>query len=35
MSNDPALIAYTVKKRTVSGKEIWSRIGAAWPHEMG
>jgi hypothetical protein len=35
MSNDPALMAYTVKKRAVFGKEIWSQIGAAWPHEKG
>jgi hypothetical protein len=35
MSNEPVLIAYTVKKGPVSGKEIWSRIGAAWPHDKG
>lgn len=35
MTNAPVLIAYTVKKRKVSGKPMWTRIGAAWPHEKG
>lgn len=35
MSNEPVLIAYTVKKAEVSGKPIWIRLGAAWPHETG
>jgi hypothetical protein len=35
MSNEPVLIAYTVKKGAVSGKEIWSRTAAAWSHDKG
>lgn len=34
MANDPVLIAYTVK-RTSSGRSVWTRIGAAYPHEAG
>jgi len=35
MSNKkPTLIAYTVKDRG-EGKDIWTRIGAAWPHSSG
>ncbi|MGE0371646.1 MAG: hypothetical protein AB7G40_05560 [Hyphomonadaceae bacterium] len=34
MTNDPVLIAYTVK-RTAGGKSIWTKIGAAYPHEQG
>lgn len=34
MANDPVLIAYTVKT-TASGKKIWTKIGAAYPHETG
>lgn len=34
MPHDPVLIAYTVKK-LVSGKKVWTRIGAAYPHETG
>lgn len=32
--NDPVLIAYSVKK-TSGGKSIWTKIGAAYPHEQG
>jgi hypothetical protein len=35
MSNEPVLIAYSVKKPRKSGKPVWTRIGAAWPHETG
>jgi hypothetical protein len=35
MSNKPVLLAYTVKDRGKSKKAIWTRIGAAWPHENG
>ena len=35
MSNEPVLIAYAVKKARKSGKTLWTRIGAAWPHETG
>jgi hypothetical protein len=31
----PTLIAYTVKERGEGKKAIWTRIGAAWPHETG
>ena len=34
--NKPALIAYSVKDaRDAEQKAIWTRIGAAWPHENG
>jgi len=32
MATDPALIAYTVKRRK-NGAASWKRIGAAYPHE--
>ena len=35
MSNKPTLYAYTVKDRGRGKKSIWTRIGAAWPHEQG
>ena len=35
MSNKPTLYAYAVKDRGRKSKAIWSRIGAAWPHEKG
>lgn len=34
MSNQPVLIAYTVKSRK-GQKSAWTRIGAAWPHTKG
>lgn len=34
MTADPVLIAYSAK-RAKSGKTIWTRIGAAYPHETG
>ena len=34
MANDPVLIAYTVKQ-LASGKKVWTRIGAAYPHDAG
>ena len=35
MSNDPVLIAYTVKDRTAERDAIWLRIGVAFPHDNG
>lgn len=35
MSNKPTLYAYTVKDRGRGKKSIWTKIGAAWPHEQG
>lgn len=35
MSNKPTLYAYSVKDRGRGQKSIWTRIGAAWPHEEG
>jgi hypothetical protein len=35
MSNKPTLFAYAVKDRGRNRKAIWTRIGAAWPHEKG
>lgn len=32
--NDPVLIASTVKQ-TSGGKTVWTKIGAAHPHERG
>ena len=34
MSKKPTLIAYSVRERE-GQKAIWTRIGAAWPHEDG
>ena len=34
MTNDPVLIAYTVKDRP-GEKSIWRRIGVAFPHDNG
>jgi len=35
MSNKPSYLAYAVKDRGRKQKSIWTRIGAAWPHEKG
>ncbi len=35
MSKKPTLIANNVKDRGEGQKAIWTRIGAAWPHESG
>ena len=35
MSNKPSLYAYAVKDRGRNQKAIFTRIGAAWPHEKG
>jgi len=35
MSNKPSLYAYAVKERGRNQKAIWTKIGAAWPHEKG
>jgi hypothetical protein len=35
MTNDPVLIAYTVKDRPEGQKAIWRRIGIAFPHDKG
>ena len=34
MTNDPVLIAYTVKDRP-RRKPVWRRIGVAFPHDKG
>ncbi len=34
-TNRPSLLAYTVKNRGKNQKAIWTRIGAAWPHNSG
>ncbi len=34
MTNDPVLIAYTVKRKA-DGGSVWVRIGAAFPHDAG
>jgi hypothetical protein len=33
--NKPTLYAYTVRDRGRNRPSIWTRIGAAWPHEKG
>jgi hypothetical protein len=35
MSKKPTFIAYTVKSRGKGQTAIWTRIGAAWPHNSG
>ncbi len=35
MSRDPVLIAYGVKKASNAKRNIWRRIGEAFPHEEG
>jgi hypothetical protein len=35
MSNKPTLYAYAVKDRGRNRASIWTKIGAAWPHEKG
>lgn len=35
MATDPVLIAYTVKRSRKDKRAIWTRIGAAYPHEVG
>ena len=35
MSSDPVLIAYGVKRATKLNKNIWQRIGEAYPHTEG
>jgi len=32
---DPVLIAYAVKRYAEDKPAVWTRIGAAWPHEQG
>jgi hypothetical protein len=34
-NNQPTLIAYSVKERGEGKKAIWSKIGAAFPHDNG
>ena len=34
-NNKPTLYAYAVKDRGRNQKAIWTRVGAAWPHEKG
>jgi hypothetical protein len=35
VANEPVLIAYAVKDRPSGKKAVWTRIGAAWPHDKG
>jgi hypothetical protein len=35
VTNDPVLIAYSVKDRPAGQKAIWRRIGVAFPHDKG
>ncbi len=35
MNKKPALIAYSIRERGKGQKDIWTRIGAAWPHSSG
>lgn len=35
MAHDPVLIAYSAKRVGKARKTVWTRIGAAYPHETG
>lgn len=35
MTTDPVLIAYTVKRSPKTTRAIWTRIGEAFPHDVG
>ena len=35
MTNNPVLIAYSVKDRTQERPAQWTRIGVAFPHDRG
>jgi hypothetical protein len=35
MSKKPTLIAYRIRERGKGQKDIWTRIGAVWPHSSG
>lgn len=35
MATDPVLIAYTVKRNAKTKRPIWTRIGQAYPHDVG
>ena len=35
MTNDPVLIAYTVKDAAPGKKAVWRRVGVAFPHDRG
>ena len=35
MSNNPVLIAYTVRDAEPRKKAVWRRIGVAFPHDRG
>jgi len=35
MSADPVLIAYTAKRSKLGKPAIWTRIGRAYPHDVG
>jgi hypothetical protein len=32
-NNKPTLIAYSVRERGKGKKDVWTRIGAAWPFQ--
>jgi hypothetical protein len=35
VTNDPVLIAYAVKRSPATRRAVWTRIGAAYPHDQG
>jgi len=35
MATDPVLIAYAVKRNSKTKRVIWTRVGCAYPHEVG
>jgi hypothetical protein len=35
MSNDPVLIAYAAKRSKTGKRTVWTRIGHAYPHDVG
>lgn len=35
MANDPVLIAYAVKRNSKTKRAVWTRVGCAYPHDVG
>mgnify|MGYP001034104008 CR=1 FL=1 len=35
MVTDPVLIAYAVKRSSKTKRAIWTRVGCAYPHDVG
>ena len=35
MANDTVLIAYAVKRNSKTKRAVWTRVGCAYPHDVG